>query len=324
MFNRHDPAFGKERFGIVVDQLSINKDVAIVCQNTVHLVLHLGLFGLFDGSNLIDAVHFDPGSVNFDFIRIHGCVGDENFGVFHALGLSRPDGLVEQESFFEIAVPEDATGLFQNLNVFQIATALESEDGVDGEIGKVRLFVREQFATKSSGGDLQELFAEDVLVGGLLGGVEEGLACHLSGQTPSGTDRLGVDSLRDKLFSFPQEFSAEHRDGSRPVADFVVLDPGNVDEDLGGGVVHVYGAENGGTVVGDGNTLIVRIHLLEDLVQSFGSQRRLDEIGNRNGTDEGTQTSVFALERNQKKKNPKGVSRIRLPTKTRFRIVRDL
>jgi hypothetical protein len=45
---------------------------------------------------------------------------------------------------------------------------------------------------------------------------------------------------------------------------------------------------------------------LEDLVQSFGSQRRLDEIGNRNGTDEGTQTSVFALERNQKKKKSKG------------------
>jgi hypothetical protein len=50
-----------------------------------------------------------------------------------------------------------------------------------------------------------------------------------------------------------------------------------------------------GTIIGDGNTLVVGINLLQNLVQSLGAERRLDEIGNRNGADKRRETSIFAL-----------------------------
>lgn len=60
----------------------------------------------------------------------------------------------------------------------------------------------------------------------------------------------------DEFFSLSEEFRCENADGGGSVPDFVVLDFGNVDENLGGGVVERDGFEDGGAVVGHGDALV--------------------------------------------------------------------
>ena len=60
----------------------------------------------------------------------------------------------------------------------------------------------------------------------------------------------------DELFGFSQEFRGEDADGCGAIANFVVLDFGDVDEDLGSGVVEGNGLQDGGSVVGNGDGLI--------------------------------------------------------------------
>lgn len=46
---------------------------------------------------LVHRVYPDPRSVNLDFVRVHGGVGDENLGVFHDFRLSDPNFFVQDE-----------------------------------------------------------------------------------------------------------------------------------------------------------------------------------------------------------------------------------
>ena len=85
------------------------------------------------------------------------------------------------------------------------------------------------------------------------------------------------------MFSDLQQFSTEHRDTGRSIAHFVVLYLGNVHEHLGGCIVQVDAAQNGGTVIRDGNASIVGRNGLQNLVHPLGTQCRLDKIGNGNG-----------------------------------------
>ena len=64
-------------------------------------------------------------------------------------------------------------------------------------------------------------------------------------------DGLGVDLLAHKLLSLAQELSGEHADRGGAVTDLLILNLGEVHEDLGGRVVKVDGLEDRGTVVGN-------------------------------------------------------------------------
>ena len=76
----------------------------------------------------------------------------------------------------------------------------------------------------------------------------------------------------------------------RTVADFVVLDFRDVDQDFRGGVVERDGFEDGGAVVGDGN--LSRRRRVEDLVHALGSEGRLDEVSESEGADERRETGL--------------------------------
>ena len=71
-----------------------------------------------------------------------------------------------------------------------------------------------------------------------------------------------MNALIDEYFGFAQQFSGQDGDTGRPVPDLFVLHLGDIHEYLGGGIVDGDGTQNGGSVVGDANGLIVRVNLL--------------------------------------------------------------
>ena len=60
-----------------------------------------------------------------------------------------------------------------------------------------------------------------------------------------------MDLLCNKLFRLPQQLCGENTDARCAVADFIILDLGNVDKNLGGSVVELDGLQDGRAVVGD-------------------------------------------------------------------------
>lgn len=61
----------------------------------------------------------------------------------------------------------------------------------------------------------------------------------------------------DEFFPLAKKFSREDGDGRGAVSDFFVLGLGDIDEDLGGWVVDMHRAKDGGSVVGDSDVLVL-------------------------------------------------------------------
>lgn len=105
-----------------------------------------------------------------------------------------------------------------------------------------------------------------------------------------------MDALdRDELLGLAQDLGGEDGDGRRAVADLVVLDLGDVDEDLGGRVVEGDALEDGGAVVGDGD--LAGRGRVEDLVHALGAEGRLDEVAEGEGADKGREAGLRGEDR---------------------------
>lgn len=70
-------------------------------------------------------------------------VGDHDLDILHAVRAVDADLLVEDEALVEVRVGELAALLLDDLNVVEVGRALQAEDGVDGEFGKVVFVGRE-------------------------------------------------------------------------------------------------------------------------------------------------------------------------------------
>ena len=293
----HDALLGEDALGQVVDELPVDEDVAPVGDDLVALLPHLVLLGLLDLGHLGHGVDADAAAVDLDLVGVHAGVGEEDLGVLDAVGLADADALVEEEPLLEVGVAKLPPGLLEDLDVLEVGSTAEAEDGVDGQVGEVVLLVSEELGAERRPGDLEQDVAElGLVVRHVDGGRLEGLPGVRSGEAPPGGDGLGMDVLLgDELLGLAEHLAAKdgHRGGA--VADLVVLDPGNVDQDLGGGIVEMDGPEDRGTVVGYRDRLVVLPDVLEDLVHALGTQRRLDEVGDGDGTDEGRETSILAL-----------------------------
>ncbi len=71
----------------------------------------------------------------------------------------------------------------------------------------------------------------------VLGGIFERLQGGSGSDAVSLHDGLRVDPHLDQLFGFAQQFSSENTNTGCAITDFVILHFGNVDKDLGSGVV---------------------------------------------------------------------------------------
>lgn len=54
-----------------------------------------------------------------------------------------------------------------------------------------------------------------------------------------------------QFLSLSEQLTSQHSYGGGSISYFLILGLGDVDEDLGGRVINMHGAEDGGSVVGD-------------------------------------------------------------------------
>jgi len=285
----HNALLGKELLGVVVDELSVDENVGLVGQDALHFIEHLLLLGGFNLTNSAHGVDLNFSAHNFDFIVIHGSVGDHNSAVFGGLVASSGDALLEDETIGDEGVSEGTTGLLDNLDVIKVSSSLESHDGLDGEVGELLSIVEEELGGEGGEGDVLEILGERSLIGEMVHrDVVENLLGDGSSSSPSLDDDLGVDFLVDELFSLLEELSSHDGDGGGTISDLLVLSLGDVDQNFGGRVINPDGLEDSGTIVGDGDLLasVLVSHGLENLIHTLGSEGSLDEVSNGNGSNE--------------------------------------
>ena len=85
-----------------------------------------------------------------------------------------------------------------------------------------------------------------------------------------------MNLLADQPLRLPQTLRRKHAHARRAIAHFVILDLGDVDEDLGGGVFELYRFEDCRAVVCYVD--VARGAGLEDLVHAFGTESGFDEV----------------------------------------------
>jgi hypothetical protein len=106
-------------------------------------------------------------------------------------------------------------------------------------------------------------------------------------------DRLWMDPHPDKLFRLPKQLRRKDSDARCPIPNLVILHLGDVNENLGSGVVELDRLEDRRTVVR--HVDIAGRHRLQNFVHPFGTQRAFDEVAEREGTHEGGQARVLCL-----------------------------
>ena len=85
-----------------------------------------------------------------------------------------------------------------------------------------------------------------------------------------------MNLVLDELVSSLKKLSSEDDNGGGTVTDFTVLDLGEFDEDLSGGVSDLEILENCGAIVSDGHIADV---VDEHLVEALRAKRGLHDVG---------------------------------------------
>ena len=290
MLNDHDSFFDEELFGVVVDKLPIDVDVGLVGCDSFDFLLHLHFLSLGDLVDFLEGFDPDSGSVDFDFVVVHGGVGSQNFAVLEGTFAANRDGFLQDEAIAQERLFDGASQLLYNLDVVQIGRPSQSEDGINSQLGKVLLVLGEQLGAEGGFGDVNKIFLEFCEVSRIVPGDREQLSPGgISGHPPAVDDDLGVQLHLDEFLSFSQKLPCEDGYGGGPVSDLLVLGLGNVDQNFSGRVVHMHGPKDGRPIVGDVDVLVFGAGSDgdENFVHPSGPEGGLDKISNGDGSYEG-------------------------------------
>ena len=141
----HDALVRHELLGVVVDELSVDEDSWLVCQDFLDLVGHFFLFSGFELSHGVDGVDLSFDGVNFDFIIVHWGVGDHDFAVLHSSGAAHRDLFLENETLSKERVTELTSCLFDNLDELQVSTVSDLQCSLHTKFSKIFFFLDEKF-----------------------------------------------------------------------------------------------------------------------------------------------------------------------------------
>mmetsp|Transcript_9730 Transcript_9730/g.13306 ORF Transcript_9730/g.13306 Transcript_9730/m.13306 type:complete len:334 (+) Transcript_9730:749-1750(+) len=298
MLDHHDAGVSHELLGVVVDKLSVDEHVGSVGKDLVHLRLHLLLLGLLDLGNGGHRVNLDFGAHDLDLVVIHGGVGDEDAGVLDTALAAHGDGLLEDHAVGDERVSEGATGLLDDLDVVEVTAALQSQHGLNGKLSERLAIVEQQLRGEGGHGDVAQVLLEGLgVVRVVHGNLFQNFPRRVASLSPALNDDLGVDFLGNELLGLLEELTGHDGDGGGAITDLLVLSLGDVDEDLGGGVVDVDRFENSGTIVGDsdGFARVLVAHRLQDLVHTLGAQGRLHEVSDCDRANKRLQSGELTL-----------------------------
>ena len=113
-------------------------------ENFLNLSVHLLLLSSLDVGDGRHGVDLDLGAHNLNFIVVHGSVSNKNAWVIDTALTTSGDGFFENHTIGNERVSESATSFLDDLNVLEVAAALESEDGLDGEISEGSTIVEQE------------------------------------------------------------------------------------------------------------------------------------------------------------------------------------
>jgi hypothetical protein len=109
----------------------------------------------------------------------------------------------------------------------------------------------EQFGAQSSSSNVEEILLELFWIGLIVDSrFKEGLTRDGDGLLPAADNSVRMDFEFDESLGFSEKFRRKDGDGSGSIADFVVLNLGELAEDLGGGVIDTARSENSCSVIG--------------------------------------------------------------------------
>ncbi len=97
-----------------------------------------------------------------------------------------------------------------------------------------------------------------LILGVVKGYVAQGTKSDITSKPPSGDDNLWVDFLLNELFGDTEEFSSENNNRRGTVSDFLILNLGDVDENLCCWVADVKRPENRCTIIRYSDVLLYR------------------------------------------------------------------
>jgi hypothetical protein len=288
VFNDHDTSISKELLWIVVDELSVDEDIWLILKDLFDLSLHLLFFGLLDLRDFQNRVDFDFSSHDFDLIGIHLGVSDHNFWVdSHSLA-SSSNLFLEDETISQVRVSKGATWLLDDLDVVHVSGSLKSQDGVDGQLCELFSLRFQKLGTEGGHGDVHQILLES---NGIIKVIEsiinQDFLGDLSSLSPSLNNDLWVNLGEDKLFSFSKQLSGKYCDGGGTISDFLILSLGDINQNLGCGVINKDRLQNGGTIIGNYDSLssVLVSEGLQDFIHTLWTKSGLNKVSDGNSSN---------------------------------------
>mmetsp|Transcript_10347 Transcript_10347/g.29491 ORF Transcript_10347/g.29491 Transcript_10347/m.29491 type:complete len:232 (-) Transcript_10347:266-961(-) len=217
-----------------------------------HLLLHLVLLCRLNVSDLLHGLGADAGSIDFDLVGVHGGVGHQDLGVLDALGLPDANLLVKDEALVKKGLLEGSPGPLDDLNRLEVRGALQPEDGVHSELGKMVLVLGEDLGAQRGAGNIEQVLPEGLYVRLVVKCdlLQPGLR-NSGGLTEAGDDGHRVEVLVDEELRLAEELATQDCHRGCPVPDLIILDLGYINKHFCCSIVDIQRLEDCGTVVCD-------------------------------------------------------------------------
>ena len=190
-------------------------------------------------------------------------VQSQNLGVLEGLWLLLETGvgesLAEANTVDEEGVGDRATGDPLDSDVLLVEVVIQVLDGVDDHLGEEVFILADDLGVHGGLGALQEqvalLFFS--LVANLDGDLLDSLSAEFQGFTVTLDDDLRVHAFFDKVLRLLEQLTGGEDDTCRAITNLVILTSSDVDEGLGSWVHDVEQTDQGGAIIGDGDTATV-------------------------------------------------------------------
>lgn len=289
MFNDHNTGISKELLWIVVDELSVDENVWLILKDLVNLSLHLLFFGFLDLSDLHDRVDLDFRAHDFNLIGVHLGVGDHDSWVDSGSLASSSNSFLEDETIGKVRVSKGATWLLDDLDVVQVSGSLKSEYGVDGQLSELFSLGFQKLGTESSHGDVHQILLES---NGIIKVIEsiinQNSLGDLSSLSPSLNNDLWVNLGLDKLLSLSKKLSGKDCDGGGSITDLLILSLGDINQNLGSGVIDEDRFQDSGTIIGycDSLSSVLVSERLQDFIHTLWTKGGLNKVSDGNSSNE--------------------------------------
>eukprot|EP01139_Manchomonas_bermudensis_P016425 Amastigsp_a512768_109.p2 type:complete len:421 gc:universal Amastigsp_a512768_109:314-1576(+) len=282
----HDAGVGKELLGVVVDELAVDEHIDVVREDALDLGLHLGALGELDLGDLVSLVDTHARRENFDLVRVHRRVGDQNARVLNALGLADADLLLEKEPVCKERVCKRPADLLDDLNRLEVRRTAETHHGVHAHLCEEVLVVEHNLRRERRPRNVEKILAVLASVCDVRDRqrLERPRGNSRSCAEP-GNDHLRMHFLVHKRLGLTEKHRREDAHRRRPVANLVVLSLRDLDEDLRRGVVNEHVLQNRRAVVRHNNRAALTAAEtlgLQNLVHALRTKSRLDEIADGN------------------------------------------